>query len=131
MRTNASKSGVPAVWDDFGASWDVLGASEGLLGVSWEVLGGSWGGLGGSWGGLGGSWGALGGSWAVLWRSWGDILSSPIFHIFLIDFGPRFDRVWSPKGCPEGGAREPKIVQNRTQNESKFKTIFKSSKNHL
>ena len=49
-------------------------------------------------------------------------------HIFLIDFGPRFDRVWSPKGCPEGGPREPKIDQNRTQNESKFKTIFKSEK---
>ena len=88
-----------------------------------DALGRSWGGLGGSWGALGG---VLGTSWAVLWRSWGDILSSPIFHIFLIDFGPRFDRVWSPKGCPEGGPREPKIDQNRTQNESKFKTIFKS-----
>ena len=32
MRTNASKSGVTAFWDDFWPSWDVLGASEGLLG---------------------------------------------------------------------------------------------------
>ena len=63
----------------------------------------------------------LGRSRAVLGRSWSDFLSSSFSHRF-------FDRFWSRKGCPKGGQREAKIVQNRIQNESKFKTIFKRQK---
>ena len=100
------------------ASENLLGRPEG----SGELLGASGGGPGGLlWGP-----GALGGaSWEGLGRSWGDLgatLEAVRFRIvFLIDFERQ-------KGAQREAFGEPKWSQNRSQNNSKSKSIFKSEK---
>ena len=85
------------------------------------------------------SWGGLGASWALLGRPRGDThahFQTPERHIHAhmrtcqkkinlrCDWGGLVQRFW-------GGIWHPKIDQNRSQNESKFKTIFKTEKNAL
>ena len=107
-------------------------ASENVLGRpggSGELLGASGGGPGGvreaSWGILGLSGGLRGASWEGLGRSWGDlgtILEAVRFRIvFLIDFERQ-------KGAQREAFGEPKWTQNRSQNNSKSRSIFKTEK---
>ena len=78
-----------------------------------------------SWGVLGLSGGVRGASWEGLGRSWGDLgatLEAVRFRIvFLIDFERQ-------KGAQREAFGEPKWSQNRSQNDSKSKSIFKSEK---
>ena len=78
-----------------------------------------------SWGVLGLSGGLRGASWEGLGRSWGDLgatLEAVRFRIvFLIDFERQ-------KGAQREAFGEPKWSQNRSQNNSKSKSIFKSEK---
>ena len=96
------------------ASWSLFGRSWGGLGVSWAPLGPSW-------GGLGASWGLLGASWAALGRLKCDK-----------DNMPQKDQLPDPQTSSRPSTWDsilgPKIDQNRTQNESKIKTIFKNEK---
>ena len=93
-------------------------SSWGLLRLSWSLLGRSWSLLGRSWGGLGVSWEPLGPSWrrsktTLSYHAKPDQLSDPskLSHILF----------W-------GVILGAKIGQNGIQNESKFKTMFKSEK---
>ena len=78
-----------------------------------------------SWGVLGMSRGDQGTSWECLGRSWGDLgatFKAVRFRIvFLIDFERQ-------KGAQREAFGEPKWSQNRSQNNSKSKSIFKSEK---
>ena len=75
-----------------------------VLGLSGEVRGASWEGLGRSWGDLGAT------------------LEAVRFRIvFLIDFERQ-------KGAQREAFGEPKWSQNRSQNDSKSKSIFKNEK---
>ena len=76
------------------------GVREGILGVR----GASWDGLGRSWGDLGATFGAV---------------------RFRIDFLIDFER---QKGAQREAFGEPKWSQNRSQNDSKSKSIFKNEK---
>ena len=104
-----------------GSSWHLLGSLEALLEPPGALLGASWSLLGRSWGGLRASWDPLGPSWR---RS----KTTQKQHA-------KKDRCWIARGglgpIHFGGFRGPKIDQNRTQDESKLKTIFKSEKNAL
>ena len=99
-----------------------LWAFCGLLRPSWSLLGRSWRPLGASWGALGGVLGPLG-------RLLGRLGSDPKRHQddmpkkvnFQTNFRSQPDICSPPK-------KEAKIDQNRTQNESKFKMIFKTEK---
>ena len=98
--------------------WVVRGGPGGLLGASGGVQEASWGVLRLS----GEVWGA---SWEGLGRSWGDLgatFKAVRFRIyFLIDFERQ-------KGAKREAFGEPKWSQNRSQNDSKSKSIFKSEK---
>ena len=99
----------------FGSSGGVregfLGHPGGVQEASWGVLGLSGGVRGASWEGLGRSWGDLGATFkAVRFRI-----------VFLIDFERQ-------KGAQREAFGEPKWSQNRSQNNSKSKSIFKSEK---
>ena len=98
--------------------WVVRGGPGGLLGASGGVQEASW-------GVLGLSGGVRGASWEGLGRSWGDLgatLEAVRFRIvFLIDFERQ-------KGAQREAFWEPKWSQNRSQKDSKSKSIFKSEK---
>ena len=85
----------------------------------------SWASGGGPGGLLGGPGGVRGASWERLGRSWGDLgatFKAVRFRIvFLIDFERQ-------KGAQREAFGEPKWSQNRSQNNSKSKSIFKSEK---
>ena len=102
-----------------------FGSSEGVRGGFLGIRGGSRRPLGASWGCPGGVRGA---SWERLGRSWGDLgatFKAVRFRIvFLIDFERQ-------KGAQREAFGEPKWSQNRSQNNSKSKSIFKSEKNTL
>ena len=76
---------------------------------------------------LRGSWGSPGGvrgaSWEGLGRSWGVLGATFKAVRFRIDFLIDFER---QKGAKREAFGEPKWSQNRSQNESKLKSIFKS-----
>ena len=102
----------------------------GLLEPLWAFLGGSWGLLGASWAVLEPLWALLGGSWRLLGRSWGVL--EPIALRTKRDTKRRTILEPEPAQPPpdmKGGVWEAKMNQNRTQNESKFKTMFKNEKN--
>ena len=101
-------------------SWGVLGMSWGALGRSWARLGGPLGGLGAVLGGLGA---LLGASWGGLRRSWDDLGATFRTVQFPIDFWIDFGR---QEGPPREAFWDPKWSQNRSQNDSKSKLIFKS-----
>ena len=108
-----------------GRSWWVLSPLDRLLvslglllGPPGELLAASWSLLRRSWGGLGATWVPLGSSWSrskttCKNHAKKDQLQDPNTH-------QRRDM--------KEGFGEPKIDQNGIQNESKFKTIFKSEK---
>ena len=100
----------------------VLGRPRGSGRASWGIGGEGPGGL------LGGPGGVRGASWERLGRSWGDLgatFKAVRFRIvFLIDFERQ-------KGAQREAFGEPKWSQNRSQNNSKSKSIFKSDKNTL
>ena len=104
-------------------------ASEKHFGSSGGVRGGIWGCPGGvweaSWEVLGLSGGVRGASWEGLGRSWSDL--GAIFKAvrFRIDFLIDFER---QKGAQREAFGEPKWSQNRSRNDSKSKSIFKSEK---
>ena len=94
------------------------GVREGFLGhpgrvqeASYVVLGLSGGVRGASWEGLGRSWGVLGATFKAV--------------RFRIDFLIDFER---QKGAKREAFGEPKWSQNRSKNDSKLKSIFKSEK---
>ena len=89
-----------------------------LLAASWNLFGRSWGALGASWGGLGASWAPLGPSWRRSKRDQDNMLKK----------GQLQERKWCGSPNLKGPKKEPQIDPNRTQNESKIKTIFKSEK---
>ena len=95
--------------------WVVRGGPGGLLGASGKGPGGI----------LGGPGGVRGAPWERLGRSWGDLgatFKAVRFRIvFLIDFERQ-------KGAQREAFGEPKWSQNRSQNNSKSKSIFKSEK---
>ena len=99
-----SKAFLGTLFDGFEASWGAFGASWDSLGSLLEPLGAILGRLGAKLGGLGATFGAL-----------------RFFMIFLSDFG-------SKKRAQREAFGEPKWSQNRFQNESKSKSIFKSEK---
>ena len=74
---------------------------------------------------LGCSWGGLGASWAPLGPSWRRSKITQKLYAREERFQTRIRPVPS---LFWGSFLGPKIDQNRTQNESKFKTIFKSEK---
>ena len=78
-----------------------------------------------SWGVLGLSGGVRGASWEGLGRSWGDLGATFKAVRFRIDFLIDFER---QKGAKRDAFGEPKWSQNRSQNDSKSKSIFKSEK---
>ena len=78
-----------------------------------------------SWGVLGLSGGVRGASWEGLGRSWGDLGATFKAVRFRIDFLIDFER---QKGAKREAFGEPKWSQNRSQNDSKSKSIFKSEK---
>ncbi len=78
-----------------------------------------------SWGVLGLSGGVRGASWEGLGRSWGDLGATFKAVRFRIDFLIDFER---QKGAKREAFGEPKWRQNRLQNDSKSKSIFKSEK---
>ena len=100
-------------------------ASEKHFGSSGGVQGGIWGRPGGSGRRLGGSWGCPGGSGGRLGRVLGALgatFKAVRFRIyFLIDFERQ-------KGAKREAFGEPKWSQNRSQNDSKSKSIFKNEK---
>ena len=99
------------------------------LGSSGGVREGIWGRPGGvreaSWGVLGLSGGARGTSWEGLGRSWGDLGATFKAVRFRIDFLIDFER---QKGAKREAFGEAKWSQNRSQNDPKSKSIFKSEK---
>ena len=98
--------------------WVVRGGPGGLLGASGKGPGASWGVLGLSGGVREASWEGLGRSWGVL----GATLKAVRFRIdFLIDFERQ-------KGAKREAFGEAKWSQNRSQNDFKSKSIFKSEK---
>ena len=105
-------------WSSFRSDLSSFHRLLGSLAVSWSLLGGSWRPLGASLGALGGVLGPLGPSWR---RS----KTTPKQHVKKEGFQEQ-------KKCDGvdlgGGLGEPKSTQIDTQNESKFKTIFKSEK---
>ena len=101
--------------------WVVRGGPGGLLGASGGVQEASW-------GVLGLSGGVRGASWEGLGRSWGDLGATFKAVRFRIDFLIDFER---QKGAKREAFGEPKWSQNRSQNDSKSKTIFESEKNAL
>ena len=113
-------------------SWGLLGCFWGLLGRSWgllEPLGALLGDLGallgGSWGLLSASWEPLGASWAPLRPTWRRSKTTQKQHVKTKQF-PTQHGTTHPKVL--GSQSAPKIDQNRTQNEAKIKTMFKSEK---
>ena len=78
-----------------------------------------------SWGVLGLSGGVRGASWEGLGRSWGDLGATFKAVRFRIDFLIDFER---QKGAKREAFGEPKWSQNRSQNDSKSKSIFKNEK---
>ena len=98
--------------------WVVRGGPGGLLGASGGVQEASW-------GVLGLSGGVRGASWEGLGRSWGDLGATFKAVRFRIDFLIDFER---QKGAKREAFGEPKWRQNRSQNDSKSKSIFKSEK---
>ena len=96
-----------------------------ILGCPRESGRASWASGGGPGGLLGGPGGVRGASWERLGRSWGDLgatFKAVRFRIvFLIDFERQ-------KGAQREAFGEPKWSQNRSQNNSKSKSIFKSEK---
>ena len=104
-------------------------ASEKHFGSSGGVREGIWGRPVGvreaSWGVLGLSGGVRGASWEGLGRSWGDLgatFKAVRFRIvFLIDFERQ-------KGTKREAFGEARWSQNRSQNDAKSKSIFKSEK---
>ena len=106
----------------FGKRFGSSGGSGKLLGASGEGPGGV---REASWGVLGLSGGLRGASWEGLGRSWGDLgatLEAVRFRIvFLIDFERQ-------KGAQREAFWEPKWSQNRSENDPKSKSIFKSEK---
>ena len=104
-----------------GSSWHLLGSLEALLEPPGALLGASWSLLGRSWGGLRASWDPLGPSWR---RSKTRQKQRAFLNPQKIP-----QKILHPKFF--GPILSAKIDQNRTQNESKFKTIFKSEKNAL
>ena len=101
--------------------WVVRGGPGGLLGTSGGVQEASW-------GVLGLSGGVRGASWEGLGRSWGDLGATFKAVRFRIDFLIDFEL---QKGAKREAFGEPKWSQNRSQNDSKLKTIFESEKNAL
>ena len=104
-------------------------ASEKHFGSSGGVQEGIWGRPGGvweaSWGVLGLSGGVREASWEGLGHSWGDLGATFKAVRFRIDFLIDFER---QKGAKREAFGEPKWSQNRSQNDSKSKSIFKSEK---
>ena len=108
-----------------GGPWSLFGSPLGglgvLLGLFWgilEPLRVLLGGPGASWGGLGASWAPLGPSWR---RPKCDTDNMPKKGQLPDPSTQNHVPLW-------GAFWEAKMDQNRTQNESKFKTIFKSEK---
>ena len=89
----------------------IWGRPGGVREASWEVLGVSGGFRGASWEGLGRSWGVLGATFKAV--------------RFRIDFLIDFER---QKGAKREAFGEPKRNENRSQNDAKSKSIFKSEK---
>ena len=106
-----------------------LGSVEVLLDPPGALLGASWSLLGRSWRPLGASWGALGGLLAPLECLLGRLGSDPKRHQDDMPKKVNFQTNFRPQRLyfspPQ---KEAKINQNRTQNASKFETIFKSEK---
>ena len=102
----------------------LLGSLEALLEPPGALLEASWGLLGRSWRLPGASWAPLGPSWAVLEATQNKTKMKSIFE------APKISKkILQPIDL--GAFWAPKIDQNRTQNDSKFETIFKSEKNAL
>ena len=89
----------------------IWGRPGGVREASWEILGLSGGVRGASWEGLGRSWGDLGATFTTV----------QFRIVFLIDFERQ-------KGAKREAFWEPKWSQNRSQNDSKSKSIFKTEK---
>ena len=85
---------------------------------AWGLLRESWGLLGCSWGPLGVSWGALGPPWKRSKTNEKPYAKEEQLPDLQKENPPR---LW-------GAIWRPKSIQNGTQNETKFKTIFKSEK---
>ena len=98
--------------------WVIRGFREGFLGHPGGVQEASW-------GVLGLSGGVRGASWEGLGRSWGDLGATFKAVRFRIDFLIDFER---QKGAKREAFLEPKWNQNRIQNETKFKTVFRMKK---
>ena len=92
-----------------------------LMRPSWSLLGPSWRPLGAAWGLFGRSRGGLGASWAPLGPSWRRSKTKQKCHA-------KKEQLCITPPLLFGPILDAKINQNRTQNESKFKTIFKSEK---
>ena len=74
------------------------------------------------------SGGVPGASWEGLGRSWGDLGATFEAVRYRIDFLIDFEL---QKGTKRKAFGEPKWSQNRSQNDSKSKTIFESEKHAL
>ena len=106
--------------------------SCGPLGASWSTLGGL---LEPLWVLLGGSWGLLGAPGAAPGRHTRTLSDARKTHTRTHENMPKKTQLPHPSTQfpprSSGGLWRLKIDQNRIQNGSKFKTIFKSEKNAL
>ena len=111
-----------------GRSWRLLSPLDRLLGSLGFLFGPPGALLAASWSLLGRSWGGLGASWAPLGPSWRRSKTTQKQHAkkerFRTSHGTKPPSFLAPQ-------RGPKIDQIRTQDESKFKKIFKIEKVEL
>ena len=106
-------------------SWGALRAVLKHFAASWGGLGGLLEPLGMP---LGASWGLLSASWEPLGASWANLEATKTAQKYDAKKGQLPDPSTSNRPLLWGGFWELKIDQNGIQNESKFKTIFKSEK---